>query len=51
MKTAAELRAEAMHLRTLARGISDSVTLAAVEELVDELERLADDAENDEAAE
>ena len=51
MKTAAELRAEAVHLRTLARGISDNATLVAIEELVDELERLADEAENGEAAE
>ena len=43
MKTAAELRAEAVHLRTLARGISDNATLVAIDELVDELERLADE--------
>jgi hypothetical protein len=51
MTAAAELRAEAMHLRTLAHGISDSATLVAIEELVDELERLADEVENCEAAE
>jgi hypothetical protein len=51
MKTAAEFRAEAEHMRTLARGISDSPRLTAIEELTDELERLADEAENGEAAE
>ena len=51
METAAELRAEAVYLRTLARGISDSATLVAIEELVDELEHLADEAENGEATE
>jgi hypothetical protein len=51
MKTAAEFRTEAEHMRTLARGISDSTTLTAIEELTDELERLADEAENGEAAE
>jgi hypothetical protein len=51
MKNAAELRAEATHLRTLASGISDSVTLAAIEELVGELERLAHLADNGDATE
>jgi hypothetical protein len=51
MRTAAELRAEVTHLRTLARGISDSITLAAIEELVEELERRAHLADNGEATE
>jgi hypothetical protein len=51
MKTGAELRAEAMHLRTLARGISDSATLAAIEELAEELERQAHQADNGGATE
>jgi hypothetical protein len=51
MKNAAELRAEALHLRTLARGISDSATRAAIEELVEELERLAHLADNGGATE
>jgi hypothetical protein len=49
MKTATELRAEAMHLRALARALTDSVAKAVLLELAEELERLARRADNGEA--
>jgi hypothetical protein len=50
MKNAAELRAEAMHLRTLANGISDDHVLAEIQEMIEELERLAHRPDNGGAA-
>jgi hypothetical protein len=38
MKDVAALRTEIAHLRTLAAGISDAQTLAAIDELIRELE-------------
>jgi hypothetical protein len=49
MKTATELRAEAMHLRALACALTDSVARAALLELAEELERLARRADKGEA--
>ena len=46
MKTAAALRAEAQHLRELARNITDPQTLIEIQALVQELERRARERDN-----
>jgi hypothetical protein len=46
MKTAGELRAEADHLRDVARRVSDPRLLEAIRELIEELEASARDVEN-----
>ena len=47
MRTAGELRAEADHLRTLARNVTDEPVLAKIRELIDELQARARDEETD----
>jgi hypothetical protein len=47
MADAAALRAEVQRLRTLARGVWDEQALAAIEELIDELETRAREADDD----
>ena len=46
MKTAGELRAEAQHLRDLARNFSDRHLLERLQEMIDELEARARELEN-----
>lgn len=46
MANAAALRAEALRLRTLARGITDEEALAAIHHLVEELETRAREDDN-----
>jgi hypothetical protein len=46
MTTAGELRAEAERLRDIGRGVSDSVLLEALRELIEELEARAREVEN-----
>jgi hypothetical protein len=46
MKTAGELRAEAEHLRDLARSVGDSYLFEAIRELIEELEARARELEN-----
>lgn len=46
MRTVGELRAEAQHLRDLARGVSDLQVLEAINKLVEELERRVRELEN-----
>jgi hypothetical protein len=46
MAGAAALRAEALRLRTLARGITDEKALAAIHQLAEELESRAREADN-----
>jgi len=46
MRDAAALRDEAQRLRTLARDFTDSKVLTAIDELVEELERRAREADN-----
>ena len=46
MADAAALRAEALRLRTLARGVTDEAALAAIHHLIEELESRARDADN-----
>lgn len=46
MPDAAALRAEAQRLRTLARGFTDSKVLTAIDQMVEELERRAREADN-----
>jgi hypothetical protein len=45
-KTAAELRAEAQHLRRLARFVTDAQALAEINKMIEELEQRAREAEN-----
>jgi hypothetical protein len=45
-KTKADLRAEAQHLRRLARLVSDAQALAEITKMIEELEQRARDAEN-----
>ena len=46
MATAAELRAEAAHLRTILRGVSDPDASAAIRAMIDELEDQAREMDN-----
>jgi hypothetical protein len=46
VRKAAELRAEVLHLRTLAKDISDDRVPAKIQEMVEELERLARQLDN-----
>ena len=45
-KSEADLRAEAQHLRRLARLVSDAQALAEITKMIEELEQRARDAEN-----
>jgi|HubBroStandDraft_6_1064221.scaffolds.fasta_scaffold1438074_2 hypothetical protein len=47
MKTAAELRAEADHLRAIARRVADRSLIEKIVELADELERRALEVDDD----
>jgi hypothetical protein len=51
MRRAIELRTEAKHLRTLAKGITDTIMLAEILKMVEELERLARQLDNGGATE
>jgi hypothetical protein len=46
MKTAGDFRAEAEHLRELAKGVTDAALLQAMHEQIDELEARARELEN-----
>ena len=48
-KTAAELRAEAQHLRRLARFVTDARAFAEITKMIEELEQRAREAENGES--
>lgn len=46
MASAAELRAEAAHLRAVLRGVTDPAASAAIEEMIAELESQAKEMDN-----
>jgi hypothetical protein len=46
MKTAGELRAEAQHLRDIARSVTDSDLVEQIRELIEELETRAREVED-----
>lgn len=46
MATAAELRAEAAHLRTVLRGVTDPAASAAIRAMIEELENRAKASDN-----